>query len=241
MVLAASALLALSQANSAMVPATRPGGWMTRHEAMNARVAKGNVDLILVGDSITHAWGGEPNTGENFAGRGKDSYDYYFGDRNTVNLGISGDRTQHVLYRLENGNLKGIDPKVAVVMIGTNNMAVNDRQQIAEGVQAVCQSIHRQCPKTKVLLLAIFPRNSKGSELRTRVVSTNALLKTWAAEQSYVKYADIGSIFLQANQELKMNLLPDQLHPFAEGYSVWGEALEPILAPMLGQSPKPPR
>jgi len=230
----------LAQQNSASVPVPKSGGWMTRHEAMNARVAQGNVDLVFIGDSITHAFGGEPQTGENFANRGKSTWDRYYGDRNAVNLGISGDRTQHVLWRLENGNLKGIRPKVAVVMIGTNNMAVNKREEIAEGVAAICQSVRRQSPSTQILLLAIFPRNAKGSELRTRVVATNALLKPWA-ERNGVHFLNLNATFLHPNGELRMDLLPDQLHPFADGYQAWAEAMEPTLARLLGESPKPPR
>src|SRR5687767_14628351 len=102
-------------AHDAVKPVPRDAGWMKRHESFNERVKKGNVDLIFIGDSITQGW----------EGAGKGVWEKYYGKRNAVNLGIGGDRTQHVLWRLENGNIKGIEPKLAVVMIGTNNSGSN--------------------------------------------------------------------------------------------------------------------
>ncbi|MDB4676794.1 GDSL-type esterase/lipase family protein [bacterium] len=110
-------VLAQNQEDShdAVRPAPREGGWMKRHEAMNNRVSQGNVDLVFIGDSITQGW----------EGRGKKVWAEFYGDRNAVNLGIGGDRTQHVIWRLQNGNLKNIAPKAAVIMIGTNNSGSN--------------------------------------------------------------------------------------------------------------------
>lgn len=101
--------------HDAIRPVPRTGGWMTRHESFNARVAKGNVDLIFIGDSITQGW----------EGKGRMVWEKYYGNRNAVNLGIGGDRTQHVIWRLDNGNIKDISPEVAVIMIGTNNSGSN--------------------------------------------------------------------------------------------------------------------
>ena len=97
---------------------------MQRHEAINARVKEGSVDLVFIGDSITQGW----------ERRGKDVWTKFYGQRNAANLGIGGDRTQHVIWRLNNGNLAGIAPKVAVIMIGTNNSGSNTPAEIADGV-----------------------------------------------------------------------------------------------------------
>ena len=102
--------------NDAVVPVPRDGNWMKRHDSFNERVKKGNVDLIFIGDSITQGW----------EGAGKKVWEEFYGKRNAVNLGIGGDRTQHVLWRLENGNIEGIQPKLAVLMIGTNNSGSNN-------------------------------------------------------------------------------------------------------------------
>src|SRR5579859_6662603 len=158
--LCASALLAQAS-NDALVPVPRPDGWWThRHEAMVLRSAMGHSDLVFIGDSITHAFGGDPYTGEDFGKRGEDTWDLFYGDRRAVNLGISGDRTQHVLWRLDHGEMEGLQPKAVVVMIGTNNMASNTADQIAQGVEAVCERVHQKAPDAKELLLAIFPRDA---------------------------------------------------------------------------------
>ena len=114
------------QTHDAIQPVPRDGRWMKRHESMNSRVAEGNVDLVFIGDSITQGW----------EGRGKAVWAEYYGDRNAVNLGIGGDRTQHVIWRLQNGNLKDIHPKAAVIMIGTNNSGDDTAEQIAEAQEA---------------------------------------------------------------------------------------------------------
>ena len=102
--------------HSAVTPVPGQGKqWLERHEGFNERARQGNVDLILIGDSITHGW----------EGKGKDVWNEYYGKRNAVNLGIGGDRTQHVLWRLYHGNIDGISPKLAVLMIGTNNSGDN--------------------------------------------------------------------------------------------------------------------
>ena len=145
---AAANSVAQDQANDAIIPVPRDGGWMKRHESFNERVKKGNVDLLLIGDSITQGW----------ESSGKAAWEKYYTPRNAVNLGIGGDRTQHVLWRLDNGNVEGISPKAAVLMIGTNNSGTNSPAQIAEGVEAVVKKLRTKLPKTKILVLAIFPR-----------------------------------------------------------------------------------
>jgi beta-glucosidase len=131
--------------------------WMARHNAVVDRVKQGNVDMVLVGDSITHMWGGVPQPG----GPGQYLWDKYFGSRNAVNLGFGWDRTQHVLWRLEHGELDGIKPKVAIVMIGTNNMGSNSADDIATGVDTIVSVIRHKVKGIKILLLGIFPRDPK--------------------------------------------------------------------------------
>src|SRR5262249_2849509 len=113
------------KANDAVVPAPRDANWMKRHDSFNERVKQGNVDLIFIGDSITQGWEGESPKG------GKKIWEEFYGKRNAVNLGIGGDRTQHVLWRLDHGNIENIKPKLAVLMIGTNNSSTNTSEQIA--------------------------------------------------------------------------------------------------------------
>src|SRR3954451_16101873 len=143
-------LLAQDKPNDAIIPAPRTGKQLERHEEFNKRVKQGNVDLIFIGDSITQGW----------EGAGKNVWDEFYGKRNAVNLGIGGDRTQHVLWRLDHGNIDGIHPKLAVLMIGTNNSSTNTSEQIAEGVKLIVEKLRAKLPNTKVLVLGIFPRGA---------------------------------------------------------------------------------
>ena len=152
--LAPEIVRAQDKPNDAVIPATRGEGWMRRHESFNERAKQGDVDLLFIGDSITQGWENEPPRG------GKEVWAEFYGKRNSMNLDISGDRTQHVLWRLENGNLEGIKPKLAILMIGTNNAAANSSEQIAAGIKAIVEKIRVKLPSTKVLVLAIFPTGS---------------------------------------------------------------------------------
>lgn len=233
------AALALAQlGNSALVAAPVDSDWWkTRHLAATKRAQKGNVDLVFVGDSITHAFGGEPDTQQSFSNRGGDTWNLFYGHRKAMNLGFSGDRTGNVLWRLDNGELDGVNPKVAVVMIGTNNVGGNTASQIAEGIQAVCRKIKEKCPKTRVLLLGIFPRGTATSSDRGKVLNANRALADWAKSTGEVEFQDIGDVFLDARGEIPKDIMPDMLHPFALGYRKWAMAMEPYLAKMLGDKP----
>ena len=127
--------------HSALNPVPRGGGWTKRHESFNKRVAQGKCDLVFIGDSITQGWGG----------KGKGVWAKFYGKRNTVNLGIGGDRTQHVIWRLDNGNLKNITPKAAVIMIGTNNAGGNTSKEIADGVGVIVKQIRTKSDRKSVV------------------------------------------------------------------------------------------
>jgi len=211
--------------HDAIKPVPRAGGWMNRHKAMNARVAKGNVDLVFIGDSITQGW----------EGRGKGVWAEFYGKRNAVNLGIGGDRTQHVIWRLDNGNLEGITPKAAVIMIGTNNSGSNSPAQIAEGVTAIVRQLQKKTPQTKILLLATFPRGATPADKRRQVnEKSNAIVSKLAADDN-VEYLDIGQKFLGEDGSLSKDIMPDLLHLSEQGYRIWAESIEASLAKLLGE------
>lgn len=200
-------------------------GWMNRHTKMNDRVKEGNVDLIFVGDSITQGW----------EGPGKALWAEYYADRNAVNLGISGDRTYHVLWRLENGNIDGISPKLAVIMIGTNNRDEHSAEEIAEGVIAIVNKLRSDLPETKVLVLGIFPREEKpDAPYRVKMVQANELIAK-AADGDMVHYLDIGAEFLDADGLLPKSIMADFLHPGKTGYRIWAETIEPRVAELMGE------
>lgn len=209
--------------NDAIKPVPRDAGWMKRHESMNARVAKGNVDLVLIGDSITQGW----------EGGGSKVWSKFYGDRNAVNLGISGDRTQHVIWRLQNGNIKGISPKLAVIMIGTNNSGNNTSEQIADGIKEIVKILRTETPKTKVLVLGIFPRGPDKADKRRLVnEGANDIVKN-LADDKMVFFLDIGGSFLQRDGTLGKDIMPDLLHLSERGYTIWAEAIEPTVTKLL--------
>ena len=218
-----------AEPESATKPVPRNGprdkGWMARHLKMNERVKQGHVDLVFIGDSITNGWDG----------KGKEVWQEYYGHRNAVNLGIGGDRTQHVLWRLQNGNLEGIFPKLAVLMIGTNNSGSNTPEEIAAGVMAIVKELHARVPKTKILLLAIFPRGADSKDAKRQVnTKANAILAEQVAGDPLVQFLDIGPKFLTPDGTLPKEVMADRLHPGPAGYKTWAEAIEPIVAKEVG-------
>jgi len=183
--------------------------------------------LIFIGDSITHFW----------ERTGKDVWNKFYGKRNAVNLGISGDQTQHVLWRLDHGNIDGISPKLAVVMIGTNNAgnAHDTAEETAEGVKAIVDRLRAKLPQTKILLLAIFPRGPNSQDpIRQVNAKTNEIISK-LADGKMVFYLDIGPKLLQADGTLGKDVMPDLLHPGPKGYEIWAEAIEPTVAKLMGE------
>lgn len=216
--------------HSAITPAPREGGWMNRHNSFNEKVQahQNNIDLAFIGDSITQGW----------EGRGKIVWETYYGHRKALNLGIGGDRTQHVLWRLDNGNVEGIAPKVAVLMIGTNNSADdrNTAPEMVDGVRAVVKKIRTKLPQTKILLLAIFPRGHEFNDRRGKILQVNQAISR-LHDGEFVHYLDIGKHFLTDNGILSPSIMPDFLHLSTAGYGIWAEAIEGFIAAHLGDSP----
>lgn len=227
---AALMLLALAAAaapaeNSAVVPVPRTDDWwQKRHASFNDRVKQGNVDIVFIGDSITQGWEGD----------GKDAWAQFYGDRNAVNLGIGGDQTQHVLWRLDNGNIDGIKPKAAVVMIGTNNFKANTAEEIGEGITAIVNKLRTKLPETKILLLAIFPRDEKPSENREKLAKASEIASK-TADNKNVFFLDIGSEFLTDDGTLPKETMPDFLHLSPKAYLAEARALEPMVSQLLGE------
>lgn len=198
--------------------------WKDRHAKMNKRVAQGNVDMLLIGDSITHGW----------ESGGKKVWDEYYAPRNAVNLGIGGDRTQHVIWRLDNGNIKGISPKLAMLMIGTNNSGDNSPEEIADGVKVIVEELRAKLSKTKVLILGIFPRGPNDADPR-RIVNMKAnKIIAKLADGDMVSYLDIGDKFLAADRTLSKKVMPDLLHLTPASYKTWAETVEPAVAKIMG-------
>jgi len=218
-------------AHSAVEPAPRPEeGWQRRHGTMNtnAMTLGEKSQVIFIGDSITQGWEGE----------GREAWATYYAPRNAINLGIGGDRTQHVLWRLDNGNLTSLKPKAAVVMIGTNNSNGEDNtvEQIADGVAAIVGKLRERLPDTKVLLIPIFPRSENPSAQRGKVLQVNQIIQKLADGQN-VHWVDFGHRFLASNGTIPRDLMPDFLHLSKKAYGIWAESIELVLAAALGETP----
>jgi len=209
------------------VPMSKPG-WMDRHDSMNAKARQGKIDLIYIGDSIV----------QRYEGGGKPVWDHYYAPRNALNLGISGDRTQHVIWRLDHGNIDGIAPKLAIVMIGQNNGGHNTASEIAEGVTEVVKRIRTKLPKTKILLLGIFQRREKPTPERAVLAKANEIISKLA--DSSISYMDINSVFVQPDGTIPVALMPDYEHPSELGFKRWAEAIETKVAEMMADQPIPP-
>lgn len=207
-------------------PQARGGRQMERHKSFNERVKQGNVDLIFIGDSITQGW----------EGAGKEVWEKYYGGRNAVNLGIGGDRTQHVLWRLDHGNIDGISPKLAVLMIGTNNSNGDDNtaEEIGAGITAIVQQLREKLPDTKVLILAVFPRGAKPSAQREKNAKASEIASK-PADAEMIFYLDIGPKFLTDDATLTKDVMPDLLHLSPQGYEIWAASIEPTVAQLMGE------
>src|SRR5262249_6277382 len=217
--------------NSTTKPSPRDPKWLKRHEQFLALAKKGNIDVLVLGDSITDAWGGEGHNPK--TSRGNEIFTKEFEPLKAANFGIGGDRTQHVLWRLENGELEGIHPKVVMLLIGTNNTGANTAEQIADGVSAIVKEIHKLSPQTKVLLLGIFPRSQKPNPLREKIKQVNAIISKLDDGGKTVKYLDIGDKFLEPDGTISKEIMPDYLHLTEKGYRIWADAVKGPINQLL--------
>jgi lysophospholipase L1-like esterase len=195
-----------------------------RHEGFVAIAKQGNIDLLLHGDSITDWWLQDAN---------KPVFDKYFGQIKTANFAVAGDTTQGVLWGLRNGEGQGYQPKAVMLMIGTNNSGSHTAPEIAEGIGAVVLELKRNFPAAKILLLAIFPRSVPGDPIRDKLAEVNRIVSK-LDDQRNVFYMDIGAKFLdEKGNFLPESFRPDNLHPQAKGYEIWGEAVSAKLAELM--------
>jgi hypothetical protein len=219
---------------STVVPVTQNRDWRTydwarRHAACVALLRERQPEIVLIGDSITHFWGGDPADGRR---TGVAVWDRFFAGRRVVNLGYGWDRTENVLWRLTHGEFTGIQPKVAIVMIGTNNINLNTPDEIAAGVEAITAEILRRSPSTRILLLGLFPRGAKPDATRAKVAAVNERLAHLDGSPG-ITYLDLGSRFLAGDGSISKEIMYDFLHPSAAGYALWAEAMGPTLERLL--------
>lgn len=216
--------------NPAVKPLDRD---IPRHKQFLKIVEKGEGDVIFIGDSITQGWEGKA---------AKKIWDDSFGPYKPVNLGISGDQTGHVLWRLTDGKeIEPLKPKLAVIMIGTNNTGGHSAEQIAGGIKAIVGELRKQKPEMKILLLGVFPRaGGIGKEqsvaakekLNPKIGQINDIISKFADDKK-VFYKDIGPKFLNAEGGLERKVMPDLLHLSEEGYRIWAAAIKDDITKLV--------
>lgn len=188
------------------------------------------ADVVFIGDSITEGWT-----------RNQEIWDKAWGKYNAANFGIGGDRTQHVIWRIEEGELDKVDPKVVVLMIGTNNTMDDSARDIAKANRKIVQMIHDKLPKAKILLLAVFPRGPRTMrgnvedpwEMRMKKIDAiNADMAKLDNGES-IRFLDLGPKFMSADGTIAKTIMPDQLHLSPAGYQIWVEGMGPLLEEMM--------
>jgi len=212
--------------NAAIIPVPRTGSITNRQSLVlqRAKEAPGNYDIEFIGDSITQGW----------ESSGKNVWQELGSKYKIINFGVSGDRTEHVLWRFEQGQLAGIKAKVAIVMIGTNNSGKgrNTPDEILAGVTAVVNQIRSRQPDTKILLLAIFPRGKTFNDQRGDILQVNQALAR-LDDGKHISYLDLGPQFIENDGSISTGMMKDALHPGEAGYKIWAAAMEPKLKELL--------
>lgn len=201
-----------------------------KHAEFLKRGEEGPVGVLFLGDSITAQWNNVPEI-----------WDSAWGQYNPANFGIGGDKTQHVIWRIQQGALHRISPKVVVLMIGTNNTGGDKAEEIAEANRKIVSMIREELPETKVLLLAIFPRgprmqrNGEPEPSNIRMEKIQAINTDLAKLDNgdSIRFLDIGPHFLTAEKTIPKTIMPDQLHLSPAGYQIWVESMSPLLAEMM--------
>lgn len=202
--------------------------FLALHESFLKRSKSGPIGLLFIGDSITAGW----------VSGGKDIWQQHYGAYNPANFGIGGIRTQNVLWQIQNGELDGISPKVVVLLIGTNNGSKFGVASVTRGVRKVVEQIHAKLPKSKVLLLGIFPRGNDPASAtwvakgRAFIAEVNKDLAT-LDDGKQTRFLDIGPKFMDSNGVISKDVISDGVHPARRGYQIWADAMQPLLEEML--------
>lgn len=226
--------------HKAVTPVARTQDWwLLRHETTKERIRQGDIDLLMIGDSITHGW----------EGTGQDIWEIFYADRKAVNLGFSGDKTEHVLWRIGDIDFCASAPKLAVIMIGTNNSGSSyTAAQIADGIVAITRLLRQKLPYTRVLVLGIFPRGTGrrdfGKALGDSITSApqwekvneaSALAAAKVVDDEWVYFLDINARFLDRDGVLGRDVMLDFLHLSEKGYAIWAAAMEPTIKTLMGE------
>ena len=230
-------LAVATPANTALVPATKLENdsydWWARHRDVLAAAKTADPQVVLIGDSITHFWGGEPKANHV---NGPKAWAAAFDTYRVLNLGFGWDRTQNVLWRLDHGELDGLHPHAIVLHIGTNNTSgtpnarQNTPEEIADGIRAILIRVRSKAPEARIILMAVFPREEKpDNPRRAQIAGINKLIAEFGKTPG-ITFVDIGPKLVRPDGTLPRDMMSDFCHPTDKGYQVWADALAPLLA-----------
>lgn len=236
-VLSLASVLVFAQENNALVPVPKLENdfydWNKRHADVLKIKDALNPEIVLIGDSITHLWGGVPEDRKN----GAKAYEATFGKRAVLNMGFGWDRTQNVLWRLENGEFDNLKPKYVVIHIGTNNFSgtKNAREstpaEVAVAIAEICARVKSKSPDSKIILMAVFPRGGKPTDgYRPKIAALNKLLEEFVKGPGKgITLIDIGPKMLEADGSISREMMGDGVHPTEKGYAIWGAAVKGVI------------
>jgi len=194
--------------------------WDQKNKEANTPEAK-KAKVVFLGDSITQAW----------EDAGKEAWEKHFAPLGALNWGFSGDRTEHLIWRLQNGDIQRVSPEAAVILIGTNNTGHEQRPagETAQGIKTVLDDLAWKWPDTKIILMSVFPRGATAEDpLRVINSEINVQAKT-LADGERVHFLDINDKFLDKDGNLGKDVFPDLLHLSPAAYETWAAALLPKL------------
>lgn len=215
-----------TKVNTAVVAATRTDPWILERQAECVRRAReaASADVIFLGDSITQGWEGE----------GAEHWQRAFAPLGALNLGVSGDRTENVLWRLEQAPIGRLNPKAIVLLIGTNNLGhgTHTGEETLAGVQRVIETLRNQAPQARLFVLEVFPRGERFNSMRGELAQLNQSLRARQAELGCETLA-IGDRWVQRDGSISSVDMPDHLHLSAAAYGEWADALAPVLSASL--------
>ena len=203
--------------------------WNKRHQEVLNKL-KSDPQLILIGNSILHSLDNEDR---------QDLWTEYLNQYNTVNMGFSGDRTENVIWRLLNGEIDGINPKLALLLIGTNNtdgnhyLNISTPQELEDAIWEICQIIREKLPQTQILLLGILPYGYKPNHRDNINKATNKLIADFPKKDSFIHYRNINNDYLDPKGKVIKELMPDYLHPNAKGHLLMFEKLEDDITQLM--------
>ncbi len=229
--------------NTAIIPVSKLENdsydWWERHAEVLRIKDSINPEIVLIGNSITHFWGGEPKLkyadGKPRKPNGPQAWNSAFGQHRVLNMGFGWDRTQNVLWRIDHGELDGIQPHLVIIHIGTNNTSEtknarkNSAPEIIEGINEICKKVRVKVPEAKIVLMAIMPREQLPDHPRRQLINEiNRLLRIYAEKQN-ITLVDLGPKMLAPNGSLSNEIAFDFCHPTEKGYQIWADAIKPFV------------